>query len=100
MDPFTLLGIAQTADDEQVKAAYFAKIKQFSPEHHPAQFKQIQTAYQQLKNSTGRIKMSLLQPPQWDLPLLLGGLVIENRQRPNTGQLLNLLGKCSNYDNK
>ncbi len=49
MDPFTLLGIAQTADDEQVKAAYFAKIKQFSPEHHPAQFKQIQTAYQQLK---------------------------------------------------
>ena len=55
-NPFDVLGVDETASDAEVKKAYFQMVRQFTPEKHAEQFKQIREAYDLLKDSSHRLE--------------------------------------------
>ena len=56
MNPFDVLGVNESASDEEVKKAYFQQVRQFTPEKHADQFKQIREAYDLLKDPSKRLE--------------------------------------------
>lgn len=66
-DPYSVLGLSRQADDEAIKRAYFQLVRQFSPERAPEQFREIRTAYEQLRDPANRARLGLflvqLPPP-------------------------------------
>ena len=57
--PYQILGVDRDATEAQVKAAYFAKVRQHPPERDPEGFKRIRAAYEQLKASKDRAETDL-----------------------------------------
>lgn len=45
MDCYKVLGIAENADEKEIKRAYFRLVRQFSPERDPDRFQEIRAAY-------------------------------------------------------
>lgn len=55
-DPRVVLGVGQDATDEQIRAAYLRKLKQFPPDRSPAEFEQIRDAYELLRDRRQRFR--------------------------------------------
>jgi curved DNA-binding protein CbpA len=82
-NPYAVLGVGPEANDEQIRAAYLGKVKQFPPDRAPAAFEQIRDAYELLRDRRRRAQYTLFSGnPDAPLTSLLGGL--EN-QRPFAG---------------
>ncbi|GAB6043087.1 J domain-containing protein [Endothiovibrio diazotrophicus] len=64
-DPYTLLGLPRDADDEAVRAAYLAAVRDCPPERDRTRFEAIQAAYEQLRNHRSRLAHALFDttPP-------------------------------------
>jgi curved DNA-binding protein CbpA len=64
-DPYGVLGVDRQASEAEIKGAYFQLVRQFPPEREPEKFRQVRTAYEQLRDpeSRARIALFLLQPP-------------------------------------
>jgi len=79
-DPYRLLGIAAGAEDEQIRAAYLAKLKQFPPDRCPVEFEQVRDAYELLRDRRRRAHYTLFSgAPDAPLASLLEGMVNERR---------------------
>ncbi len=74
-DPYVVLDVDRRADEKVIKRAYFKKVREYPPESDPEKFREIRTAYDQLRNAERRanIDLFLLQPPP----------PTPNRRRPN-----------------
>jgi curved DNA-binding protein CbpA len=75
-DPYGVLGLKRGASREEVRRAYFRKVREHPPETDPEAFKAIRAAYEQLRSAEQRAitDLFLLQaPPPWKPPA---------RQRP------------------
>lgn len=59
-DPWSVLGVSPEADDEQVRAAYVRKVKEFPPDRAGPEFEKIRDAYEQLKDPYRRAKYVIL----------------------------------------
>jgi curved DNA-binding protein CbpA len=55
-DPRIVLGVGQDATDEQIRAAYLRKLKEFPPDRSPAEFEQIRDAYELLRDRRQRFR--------------------------------------------
>lgn len=68
--PYDVLGLTPQASADDIKAAYFALVRQHPPERDAVRFKEIRAAYDRLKTSALRIEtdMRLWQP--WQTPAL------------------------------
>ena len=53
---YQILEIPEDADRATIKKAYFAKIKEFSPDKAPEQFKAIRSAYEKLLKRAPAVK--------------------------------------------
>jgi DnaJ-class molecular chaperone len=74
-DPYRVLGIVQSAEDEQIRAAYLAKLKQFPPDRSPAEFEQVRDAYELLRDRRKRAHYTLFSAnPDAPLESLLEGM--------------------------
>jgi curved DNA-binding protein CbpA len=74
-DPYWVLGISQDAVDEQIRAAYLAKLKQFPPDRSPVEFEQVRDAYELLRDRRGRAQHTLFSAnPGARLESLLNGM--------------------------
>jgi len=74
-DPYAVLGLGPGADDEQIRAAYLAKLKQFPPDRSPAEFEQVRDAYELLRDRRRRAQYTLfLVNPEARLESLVDGL--------------------------
>jgi curved DNA-binding protein CbpA len=64
-DPYGVLGLSRQASEADIKRAYFQLVRQFPPERQPEKFREIRTAYEQLRDpeQRARIDLFLLQPP-------------------------------------
>jgi DnaJ domain len=75
MDPRQLLGVGPNATDEEIRAAYLAKVKENPPERSPEAFEAIRDAYNGLRDKRSRIQerffSALPDPP---LVSLLDGM--------------------------
>ena len=59
-DPARILGVAATASDEEVRAAYLRKVKEFPPDRAPAEFERVRDAYGMLRDPRRRAERMLL----------------------------------------
>lgn len=59
-DPWAVLGLTPGAGDEQVRAAYLAKVKEHPPDRSPQQFERIRDAYEMLRDPRRRHQRTLL----------------------------------------
>src|SRR3989442_11422079 len=64
-DPYGVLGLDRQASEAEIKRAYFQLVRQFPPERQPEKFRDIRTAYEQLRDPEhrARIDLFLVQPP-------------------------------------
>jgi curved DNA-binding protein CbpA len=73
-DPWAVLGLAGDAGDEEIRAAYLAKVKEHPPDRSPEQFERIRDAYDLLRDPRRRAQRQLLWaglPPTAKLVSLL-----------------------------
>ncbi len=70
-DPYSVLGLKRGASHEEIRRAYFRKVREHPPETDPETFKAIRAAYEQLRSAEQRTvtDLYLLQaPPPWEPP--------------------------------
>ena len=73
--PWEVLGVSPNATDEDVRAAYLAKVKAYPPDRMPAAFERIRDAYEVLRDPRQRAESLLLAvDPDAPVALLLDGL--------------------------
>jgi curved DNA-binding protein CbpA len=60
LDPRIVLGVGEDATDEQIRAAYLNKLKQFPPDRSPAEFEQVRDAYEFLRDRRQRFRHFLV----------------------------------------
>jgi curved DNA-binding protein CbpA len=73
-DLYAVLGLDPGAEDEQIRAAYLAKLKQFPPDKSPAEFERVRDAYELLRDRRRRAKHTLFSVnPEASLESLLDG---------------------------
>ena len=74
VDPMAVLGVSHDAGEEEIRAAYLAKVKEHPPDRSPAEFERIRDAYEALRDPRGRARVRLLAgDPSAPLALLLDG---------------------------
>lgn len=75
MDALEILGLADGAGEEEIRAAYLRKVKEHPPERSPEEFEKIRDAYETLRDPRRRMRALLLAgDPTAPLVSLLDGL--------------------------
>src|SRR5437016_11390566 len=73
-DPRQVLGVGTEANDEDIRAAYLRKVKEFPPDRSPREFEQVRDAYEKLRDPRQRTRTMLLSvDPKQPLVALLEG---------------------------
>lgn len=64
-DPYAVLGVARSAESDEIKRAYFRLVRAYPPEREPERFKEIRSAYERINTPQRRARtdLFLLQPP-------------------------------------
>jgi len=78
-DPRQVLGVAPEAGDEEIRAAYLAKVKQYPPDRSPREFERVRDAYESLRDPRRRTIGLLMVNPKRPLASLVEGRVSERR---------------------
>jgi curved DNA-binding protein CbpA len=79
-DPRDVLGIGPDAGDEEVRAAYLRKVKEFPPDRSPREFERVRDAYEILRDPRRRtLHMLTSADPRQPLASLLEGRQSERR---------------------
>jgi len=60
-DPFTILGIAEDAGDEEIKQRYLALVRAFPPDREPERFQACRAAYETVRDQRKRLETKLLR---------------------------------------
>jgi curved DNA-binding protein CbpA len=84
-DPYSVLDLKRGASHEEIRHAYFRKVREHPPETDPETFKAIRAAYEQLRSAEQRTvtDLYLLQsPPPWRPPKRRGLARFDLRLRP------------------
>jgi curved DNA-binding protein CbpA len=72
LDPRAVLEVEAEATDEEIRAAYLRKVKQFPPDRNPVEFEQVRDAYELLRDCRQRIRHRLFSAdPRAPLETLL-----------------------------
>lgn len=74
-----LLEIRREAGEEDIRAAYVRKVKQYPPDRSPQQFEQVQEAYEALRDTRRQAQDILGSVPNQPLTSLLEGRQSERR---------------------
>lgn len=67
-DPYSVLGVAPTASDDEIKQAYFTQVRAHPPERDPQAFKRIRAAYDRMRTPEKRLETDMLRPQPWAEP--------------------------------
>jgi curved DNA-binding protein CbpA len=79
-DPRKVLGISPQAGDEEIRAAYLRKVKEYPPDRAPREFEKVRDAYEALRDPRRRTRHLLLSAdPEQPLVSLLQGRDSERR---------------------
>jgi curved DNA-binding protein CbpA len=71
-DPRQVLGIPPEAGDEEIRAAYLRKVKEYPPDRAPQEFEKVRDAYEILRDPRRRTRQLLLSAdPKQPLASLL-----------------------------
>jgi DnaJ-class molecular chaperone len=74
MSALEILGVSARADEEEIRAAYLSKVKEFPPDRAPAEFEKIRDAYETLRDPRKRAReMFVTTNPNRPLTSLIEG---------------------------
>jgi curved DNA-binding protein CbpA len=59
-DPFTVLGVADDADDAEIRRRYLVLVREFPPDRAPERFQELRAAYDALSDEHKRLETKLL----------------------------------------
>jgi curved DNA-binding protein CbpA len=92
-NPFDLLGVAETADDDAIKKAYLQQVREHPPERDPDRFQAIRAAFEAIKTRRDRLRYWLFHQETPDLAELVATVLRpgDSRRRPSEAQLRQLL---------
>lgn len=82
-DPYITLGIHENVSDEDVKAAYHAKLREFPPEDFPEEFSAISEAYDAIRSESARTHLLLFGP--FPPPEQISRLALHEKSAPPEG---------------
>lgn len=71
ISPEEVLGVARGADEQEVRRAYLAKVREFPPDQAPEQFQLISEAYELLKDPRILLGMKMSQAAAREFPMEL-----------------------------
>jgi curved DNA-binding protein CbpA len=72
-DPFTALGVADDADDAEIRQRYLALVREFPPDRAPERFQELRAAYDALSDERKRLETKLLHTNEAALTRLTMG---------------------------
>ena len=79
-DPRQSLGIGLEVGDEEIRAAYLRKVKEYPPDRSPREFERVRDAYEDLRDPRRRARSLFLSAdPAQPLASLLEGRASERR---------------------
>ena len=78
MDPNEVLGVRAHAGEEEIRAAYLSKVKEFPPDRAPAEFERIRDAYETLRDPRKRAR-AMFSAGESGAPLVS---LVEGRSAP------------------
>jgi curved DNA-binding protein CbpA len=74
MDPREVLGVSSTATEEDIRAAYLLKVKEYPPDRSPDEFERIRDSYEMLRDPRQRARHLLVSvDPRAPLASLFAG---------------------------
>jgi len=92
-DPYGLLGVPETADDEAIRAAYLAAIRACPPERDRQRFLQVRAAYVSIATERDRLAHALFDAAAPTVHEVIELLSTDWRPgRPDEQRLRRLLG--------
>lgn len=91
MNPFAVLGIEETADDEAVRAAYLAAVRRSPPDRDPEGFRRVREAYEAVRDEERRLALRLFGPAPLDRLDALLDTIPDERRHVGPGPWLDLL---------
>ncbi len=59
-DPAKILEVNEGASDEEIRAAYLRKVRQYPPDRSPAEFERVRDAYHLLRDPRARARLMFL----------------------------------------
>jgi hypothetical protein len=59
VDPFQILVVSRDASDEDIRAAYLARVRDCPPDRSPEHFERVRDAYNKLRDPRARIRHRL-----------------------------------------
>jgi hypothetical protein len=62
MDPNEVLGVPPNAGEEEIRAAYVRKVKEFPPDRSPEEFEKIRDAFETVRDPRTRTRAMLVSP--------------------------------------
>jgi len=74
-----LLGVGPEAGEEEIRAAYVRKVKEYPPDRSPREFERVREAYEALRDPQRRTRDVLAAAPDQPLASLLKGRQSERR---------------------
>ena len=93
-NPYRLLGVPPTADDETIRHAYLAAIRRCPPERDAGRFAALRTAYESVRDERRRLKHELFDAQMPTLEELFDALVgTLPPRRPSLESVLKFLEK-------
>ena len=99
MNPYEILGISSESGDDSIRSAYLELVKSYPPERHPEKFRQINTAYNELRDKKSRLKYYLFNEDTWihsPFEALVSHLSMSTEKKPpKFEKLKEYLRKCS-----
>lgn len=92
INPFDVLGVPETADDETIKKAYLQQVREHPPEREPERFQDIRTAFETIKTHRDRLSHRLFYRETPDVEGLLAQVLQAGPgRRPTEQQFLQVL---------
>ena len=93
-DPYRILGVPTTADDDSIRAAYLAAVRACPPERDRQRFEEVRAAYEAIASEPRRLAHSLFDTNAPTLHDLLQELSAEWRPgHPTEATLYRVLGR-------
>lgn len=93
-DPYRLLGVPETADDDTIRAAYLAAIRACPPERDRLRFEQVRAAFEAISSEPRRHAHALFDTQTPTVQDVLEALNADWRPgHPSEAALLRVLGR-------
>ena len=93
-DPYRLLGVAESADDDSIRAAYLAAIRACPPERDRQRFERVRAAFEAISSAPRRLAHALFDTSAPTPPELLAIISADWQPgRPTEATLYRLLGR-------